>query len=122
MEFCKLCDNMLYIKREVTDEQDKLINYCKNCSNSVELKSDNKSILIFENNYEKEKINYKLFVNPYIKYDPTLPRVNNLVCPNAKCTKKKNQDNEVIYIKYDNENMKYLYYCVYCEEFWVNKK
>ena len=122
MEFCKLCDNMLFIKREVTDEQDKLINYCKNCSNSVELKSDNKSILIFENNYEKEKINYKLFVNPYIKYDPTLPRVNNLVCPNAKCTKKKNQDNEVIYIKYDNENMKYLYYCVYCEEFWVNKK
>jgi DNA-directed RNA polymerase subunit M/transcription elongation factor TFIIS len=122
MEFCKLCDNMLYIKREVTDEQDKLINYCKNCSNSVELKSGNKSILIFENNYEKEKINYKLFVNPYIKYDPTLPRVNNLVCPNAKCTKKKNQDNEVIYIKYDNENMKYLYYCVYCEEFWVNKK
>jgi DNA-directed RNA polymerase subunit M/transcription elongation factor TFIIS len=122
MEFCKLCDNMLYIKREVTDEQDKLINYCKNCSNSVELKSDNKSILIFENNYEKEKINYKLFINPYIKYDPTLPRVNNLVCPNAKCTKKKNQDNEVIYIKYDNENMKYLYYCVYCEEFWVNKK
>ncbi len=122
MEFCKLCDNMLYIKREVTDKQDKLINYCKNCSNSVELKSDNKSILIFENNYEKEKINYKLFINPYIKYDPTLPRVNNLVCPNAKCTKKKNQDNEVIYIKYDNENMKYLYYCVYCEEFWVNKK
>ena len=122
MEFCKLCDNMLYIKREVTDEQDKLINYCKNCSNSVELKSDNKSILIFENNYEKEKINYKLFINPYIKYDPTLPRVNNLVCPNTKCTKKKNQDNEVIYIKYDNENMKYLYYCVYCEEFWVNKK
>jgi len=122
MEFCKLCDNMLYIKREVTDEQDKLINYCKNCSNSIELKSDNKSILIFENNYEKEKINYKLFVNPYIKYDPTLPRVNNLVCPNNKCTKKKNEDNEVIYIKYDNENMKYLYYCVYCEEFWVNKK
>ena len=122
MEFCKLCDNMLYIKREVTDEQDKLINYCKNCSNSVELKSDNKSILIFENNYEKEKINYKLFINTYSKYDPTLPRVNNLVCPNAKCTKKKNQDNEVIYIKYDNENMKYLYYCVYCEEFWVNKK
>ena len=26
--------------------------------------------------------------------------------------------NEVIYIKYDNENMKYLYYCVYCEKFW----
>jgi len=122
MEFCKLCDNMLYIKREVTDEQDKLINYCKNCSKEIELKSDNKSILIFENNYEKEKINYKLFVNPYIKYDPTLPRVNNLVCPNNKCTKKKNEDNEVIYIKYDNENMKYLYYCVYCEEFWVNKK
>ena len=39
-----------------------------------------------------EKINYKLYINPYIKYDPTLPRVNNLVCPNNKCTKKKDED------------------------------
>ena len=121
MDFCTLCENMLYVKIDLQDDKQQLQNYCKNCNYIKDLPND-KSISIVENNYEKEDKNYEMFVNPYIKYDPTLPRVNNLVCPNAKCTKKKNQDNEVIYIKYDNENMKYLYYCVYCEEFWVNKK
>lgn len=117
MKFCNLCENMLYIKTE----ENKLYNYCKNCSNLIEYKSDNKSILIIENNYKFDNIqNYQTYINPYIKYDPTLPRVNNIVCPNTKCTKKKDQENEVIYIKYDNENMNYLYYCVYCENFWKN--
>ena len=116
MDFCKLCENMLYIKTE----DNRLFNHCKNCSNSVEIDSNNKSIPIIENNYEEENINYHTFINPYIKHDPTLPRVNNIVCPNVKCTKKKNEDNEVIFIKYDNENMKYLYYCLYCEKFWKN--
>ena len=29
-----------------------------------------------------------------------------------------NINNEVIYIKYDNDEMKYLYYCVHCDNFW----
>lgn len=117
MDFCSLCENMLYIKIDIDDEN-KLKNYCKNCNFEKELPK-NKSIAILENNYEKEEINYELFINPYIKYDPTLPRVNNIKCSNTNCTKKKDKDDEVIYIKYDNENMKYLYYCIHCEHFWT---
>ena len=119
MEFCEKCNNMLYIDIDSSDKGDnKLKNYCKNCNFSKELPND-KSMIIIENVYEKtENINYKLFINPFIKYDPTLPRVNNINCINKSCTKKKKDIYEVIYIKYDNENMKYLYYCVYCEKFW----
>tara|TARA_B110000259_G_C14016023_1_gene401343 strand:+ start:2026 stop:2367 length:342 start_codon:yes stop_codon:yes gene_type:complete len=110
---------MLYINVEKTEDgKNQLKNYCKNCNFSKEL-SNTKSMSIIETIYEKsENINYKLFINPYIKYDPTLPRVNNIECNNKECTKEKDKMNEVIYIKYDNENMKYLYYCVYCEKFW----
>ena len=119
MEFCDLCENMLYIKIAVLDnEKEQLKHYCKNCNFEKNLPND-KSIPIVENNYEKEDINYEIFVNPYIKYDPTLPRVNNIKCVNKECSsKEKEKKNEVIYIKYDNEEMKYLYYCIHCENFW----
>ena len=88
------------------------INFVKDLPND-------KSIPIVENNYEKEDKNYEMFINPYIKYDPTLPRVNNIKCVNKECkSKSKNVNNEVIYIKYDNDEMKYLYYCVHCDNFW----
>ena len=119
MEFCENCSNMLYISVDNTDEDKSILkNYCKNCNFSKEL-PNNESRAIIENVYENtENINYKLFINPHIKYDPTLPRVNNIKCINKECSKKKDEMDEVIYIKYDNENMKYLYYCVYCEKFW----
>lgn len=122
MDFCKLCENMLYIR---FDKQTNMLeNYCKNCNFSEEVKS-NESIAIIENNYENDEssgvnIDDDNVLNVNIKYDPTLPRVNNIECPNKDCTKKDNEENEVIYMKYDKVNMKYRYYCVYCENVWKN--
>jgi DNA-directed RNA polymerase subunit M/transcription elongation factor TFIIS len=115
MDFCKLCENMLYIKID----DDKLKNYCKNCNFSEEVES-NQSRIIIENNYEMEETSLDDSFNTNIKYDPTLPRVNNIICANKKCTKSKDEDNEIIFIKYDKENMKYKYYCVHCDYFWNN--
>ena len=69
--------------------------------------------------------------NPHPDYDETVPitridigkKRKLTLCINCffihkECSKKKDEMDEVIYIKYDNENMKYLYYCVYCEKFW----
>ena len=118
MDFCELCENMLYIKIDTADGRfHQLKNYCKNCNYEKNLPND-KSISIIENNYENNDINYQLYINPFIKYDPTLPRINNIKCTNKACSKEKDQMNEVIYIKYDNESMKYLYYCVHCNHFW----
>ena len=51
--------------------------------------------------------------------DPTLPRVNNILCPNPDCTTNtKNDPREIIYIRYDDTNMKYIYLCSSCDTVW----
>ena len=116
MRFCEFCDNMLYVT--ITQEKD-LQFYCKNCNNRVTEKKENGSICVIDDNKIDDSTKYSMYINKYIKYDPTLPRVNNIECVNKECGgRKANKENEVIYLKYDFVNMKYLYYCCHCEEFW----
>ena len=113
MKFCEFCDNMLYVK--VTPEKD-LLYYCKNCDNEVTQKKENGSICVIDDNKIDDVTKYSQYINKNIKHDPTLPRVNNIKCTNPSCNKQ--GENEVIYLKYDFVNMKYLYYCCHCEHFW----
>lgn len=118
MRFCKFCDNMLYA--DITTEKD-LKFYCKNCQNEEILKKEDNSICIIDDNKLTDDVKYKQYVNKYIGFDKTLPRVNNIECPwysEGKCNKPDDKDNEVIYIKYDFINMKYMYHCCYCKNFW----
>lgn len=117
MKFCSICNNMLYIKVE----DDKLKYYCKNCEFSTADESAS-SVCIMENVLDENVSNFKQFSTPYIKYDPSLPRVNNIKCPNNHCTKAAGVDNEVIYIKFNPIKMSYLYYCCHCENFWRSEK
>jgi len=114
MKFCNLCNNFVYIK---LDDDNRLQYHCKNCNNIIE-NTETKSICVLDNNYIDDETNYKQYVNKYLKHDPTLPRVNNIKCVNKHCTKQDNEDNEVIFVKYDFTNMKYMYHCTYCEHFW----
>lgn len=101
---------MLYMKVE-GDENNKLRLYCKNCSFSrIE---DSATACVATKNFSSDANSYKSFMTPHIKYDPALPRVNNIKCPECQPEK-----NEVIYLKYDHDNMKYLYFCCNCEHFW----
>lgn len=114
MKFCKFCDNMMYIR---VNDDDKLQHYCKNCNHIDEHESMD-SMCLLDNNYIDDDLNYQQYTNEYLKYDNTLPRVNNIECPNSKCTRKADDPNDVIFIKYDFHNMKYLYHCSYCQQFW----
>ena len=113
MKFCENCNNMMYIKVDDTDFK----YYCKNCNFTIN-EDSHVSKCIMHTNLEENISNYKQFVTPYIKYDKTLPRVNNIICPNPSCSKEKDKDNMVVYIKYNNLKMLYLYYCCHCEHFW----
>lgn len=123
MKFCPTCENMLYIS--VTSDN-KLKNYCKNCA-YTETMDDNTAALVTDTVIGEDVASYKQFMTRNIKYDMTLPRVNNIKCPNNKCptnestNKTKADEKEVIYIKYDQTNMFYLYYCCKCEQFWKNE-
>ena len=112
--FCSKCENMLYIK--VDDESGSQIEYfCRFCGH-VEKPADQKMVLtIMNTSVENKDINFSHIVNEYTKFDPTLPRITNMDCPNQAC-KKTHKD--IIYIRYDDNNLKYLYLCTECDVVW----
>lgn len=120
MKFCVKCDNMYYIGISETDGNN-MIYYCRNCGHKdEELTNDGLCVL----NTQIKSGGGKTFhhiINKYTKMDPTLPRIYNVKCPNPSCVT--NEENhkepaEVIYMRYDDENMKYLYICVSCDNTW----
>ena len=69
MEFCDVCDNMLYVKTDSMSASDKnkMIFFCKNCGFKKELKEDVKSKLITETNYEEKTSGYSEYINKNIE-------------------------------------------------------
>jgi hypothetical protein len=115
MKFCAVCDNVYFIK---VNENKDMVYFCKNCANEEVQKKENGSICIIDDNKVDDTTKYSQYINKYLKYDPTLPRVSNIPCPNTKCSKPSGADHEVIYLKYDHINMKFMYHCCHCEQFW----
>lgn len=85
MNFCQGCNFMLYTKLE--KDQKKLTNYCKHCGLESEYitKTDDKSICVYKKNYSDDFLAEKTFTNKFTKFDPTLPRINNIKCVNKDC-------------------------------------
>ena len=175
MHFCTNCHNMYYLKISDNEgEENALIYYCRNCGNEDKsIIADN--VCVSETQLRRSEQKFTFMVNEYTKYDPTLPRINMIKCPNQECssnmaaggagkviskkmtaaqmekiqkklatmnaqaaavqeegqaaaaaieqvqadvsTKDSNQ-REVIYIRYDDINMKYIYLCVHCDTIW----
>ena len=117
MHFCENCDNMYYLKITETDGNN-LIYYCRNCGNEdTNLTKDN--ICVLDTTTKQSKNKYSQVINQYTKYDPTLPRISSIRCPNQSC--ESNEDpskREVIYIRYDDVDMKYIYMCASCDTIW----
>lgn len=118
MHFCNKCNNMYYI-RISGEDGDKLIYYCRNCGNEdTELTKDN--ICVSKTQLKRNEQKYNHIINEYTKLDPTLPRINTIKCPNNECSsnKEKATDREVIYIRYDDINLLYIYLCAKCDTVW----
>ena len=117
MHFCSNCNNMYYIRINA-ENTNKLVYYCRHCGNEdTLLTTDN--VCVSKVNIKKSEQSFNHIVNKYTKYDPTLPRINNILCPNADCkTNTKDVAREIIYIRYDNTNMKYVYLCTTCDTVW----
>jgi len=138
MEFCEICDNLLYLRSE---EDTSLIKYCKHCTFS---KKENGitggtsagpgagpstqrtvAIKVSQNLYSEDDLLYLQYQNKYLRFDPTLPRVTHsmtnsdkiLICPNTDCKESKEKP-QTLYVKYHPVHMKYLYCCDYCGITW----
>lgn len=110
MKFCEVCANMMYIRTGTT-----MIMYCKHCSHEA---SQAESLISTVQSGDGHA-DYKQFLTTDLRYDRTLPRVRHIPCPNPDCTST-DKTREVIYVKYDNVNLKYLYHCCTCDQFWTS--
>lgn len=117
MHFCSKCSNMYYIRIDEANSN-KLIYYCRNCQNTDEsLAVENVNVL--KTQVKQEEQSFKTIINQYTKLDPTLPRCDNIMCPNKEClTNTKNKPREIIFLRYDDKNMKYVYLCSECDFTW----
>lgn len=112
MEFCEICQNMLYLRM---NEEDQLEKHCKHCKSSeIEQK---KGIRVSKTMYSEDDVLYKFHQNPYMRFDPTLPRINNVPCPSDGCTGK-SKPPQVLYVKYNPNKMLYFYCCEHCGHTW----
>ena len=117
MHFCSNCENMYYIRIN-EDDPNKLVYYCRHCGNeNANLSIEN--VVVSKLQIKKSEQSFNHIINKYTKLDPTLPRINTILCPNAECeTNTKNKEREIIYIRYDDTNMKYVYLCSCCDTVW----
>lgn len=97
-----------------------LLRVCDTCGYKVEDKTGG---LILETHVQKRSSEgYKLYLNPFTKFDPTLPHIKTIKCPNASCKSNTGGvEKDVIYIKFDAEGMRYLYICTVCDEQWRSR-
>jgi DNA-directed RNA polymerase subunit M/transcription elongation factor TFIIS len=108
----------MYYIRINSEDPNKLVYYCRNCGNedsSVTVQN----VCVSKTNLKNSDKSFSHIVNKYTKLDPTLPRINTILCPNSECyTNTKDEPREIIYIRYDDVNMKYIYLCSCCDTTW----
>ncbi len=119
MKFCNNCDNMYYIQIR-SEDSDELMYYCRKCGNTSEM-SVEETLAITSSDLNKDKTDFDDIINKYTKFDPTLPKVNYIKCPNTECPSYKSDNeekNDILYIRYDENKMKYIYLCTGCDMAW----
>jgi DNA-directed RNA polymerase subunit M/transcription elongation factor TFIIS len=113
----------MYYIRINAENPNKLVYYCRNCGNEDQLLAiDN--VCVSKTQIKKSEQSFNHIINKYTKLDPTLPRINKVLCPNAECkTNTEDAEREIIYIRYDDTNIKYVYLCSTCDTIWkTNEK
>ncbi len=118
MKFCSQCNNMYYIAIN-SENNSELIHYCRFCGHRDPSLSE-EGICVMKTNFVQGETKINHIVNKYTKFDPTLPRIHGVKCPNESCdtNTKPGGKTEIIYMRYNDEEMKYLYICPTCDKIW----
>jgi hypothetical protein len=103
------------------DDQNILTYYCRNCKH-VDMTITDEGVCVLHTQMKRGEQKFNHIINLYTKKDPTLPRIYNMKCPNQECKTNKqasaDKPTEVIYMRYDDDNFKYLYICAECDTTW----
>lgn len=142
MHFCSECGNMLYLRladptpivppvagetanpeqsvSTGTAQQD-LVYYCRNCGHTDDTLTIDNVCVVDSGSSKSAKLSN--VVNRYTKLDPTLPHTKTIRCPNSGCGSNEDESKrDVIYIRYDDRAMKYVYICAVCDTMWTTSQ
>ena len=63
--------------------------------------------------------NDSLVLNPYLKHDPTLEHLTNIVCPNRECpTKTSDIKPDIVAVELSEKKLVWMYQCANCDFAW----
>ena len=118
MHFCSVCSNMYYISITPDNEMQY---YCRNCGNiDNTIASENICVSKVNVRHKTTPQTFSQVVNKYTKYDPTLPRIHTIRCPNDECpTKTEDEEPDVVPVEIDSKNLVWLYQCAICSTTWT---
>lgn len=117
MKVCPTCQNMFVMKLQADG---KLVWRCLSCG--IEEEQVGGCLLLETLVQERSNEGYRILLNEFTRQDATLPHVKTVKCPKGDCVSNGNGvERDVIYIKYDAINMKYMYICNVCGESWRSR-
>ena len=115
MKFCATCSNFLYeiVERESEGRKAAFLK-CRSCPYEEPISKENP--VVYEHDL-KQDTSVQYSINPYLKYDSTLPRFKTMVCPNHTCPTR-GKESDIVGIKLDPVNVVWMYQCAVCDEQW----
>lgn len=121
LEFCPQCHNLLYsIDEEMVDGVKLAMFTCRKKECSYKKPVDTSNPVIYEH-VLREESKVSLVMNPYLKYDPTLEHLTNIVCPNKECVthSDKTRVPDVVPVEIDMSRLIWMYQCSHCNTTWT---
>ena len=122
MEFCPDCRNLLFLKITKKEGGDvELVHKCGNCNYKNTAQNTNNSC-IYTNPYNIDRLKYYIRRKDFLKYDPTIPHIDIMPCPNKSCSSNTGEHkNDALFMCIDNIKLLNLYVCMNCNVHWTNK-
>jgi hypothetical protein len=120
MKFCPICRNMYYTF--IDPENDNALVYNCQCCGNTEKITDKADLCVSRIDLKSNTQHYQNIINDSTINDPTLPHLNDRLCPNTDCATNKDRvsERDCVYICYDKPNMKYVFICTTCNTKWTS--
>jgi DNA-directed RNA polymerase subunit M/transcription elongation factor TFIIS len=118
IHFCPVCRNYLFAQIESGEDEQHLLRLCRNCGyKQTQVKGGLVSEIVLG---ERSAEGYKILLNEFTPSDPRLPHIHGTIkCPDPTCpSNKQGQESDIIYMKYDQVNLNFLYICYVCKYTW----
>ena len=119
IRFCTVCNNYLYL--HVDEVSGDLQRSCRNCGFKDDTEQGG---LVSEMRIEQLSAEGYNLINEFTLLDPRLPHLRGTMkCVNTGCqSNKAGGESDIVYIKYDSDNLRYIYICTFCKTNWRSRR